>query len=222
MVSRFSVRHLFYALPVVLIALVMACGGSTSTPSAPAASPAAPTAPGSTGTPGAPSGSGTLAVRITDTPFADASAVVVTFSEVTAHTSEDAWVKLPFADGGTSRSCDLKRLEKAEDVLGVGSLAAAHYTQLRLTVSSAKIYFEDTTGAPTAPACAASFTFTPGTEIGKVVDVPSGIVKLVHQFDVKTDTTTTILLDFDGDKSINQLGNGSYKMMPVIKVVSVQ
>lgn len=217
-----TARHLFYALPAVLVALVLACGGGSEAPTSPAApTEATPGSPAAPAAPVPPAGSGTLAVRITDSPFNDATAVVVTFSEVTAHTSDDAWVKLPFADG-TTRSCDLKRLEQAEDVLGVGQLAVGHYTQLRLTVSSAKIYFTDTTGTATAPACATSFTFTPGGDTGTVVDVPSGIVKLVHPFDLKASTTTTILLDFDGDKSIRQTGNGAYKMQPVIKVVSVQ
>jgi hypothetical protein len=32
----------------------------------------------------------------------------------------------------------------------------------------------------------------------------------------------TILVDFKGDQSIIQTGNGSYKMSPVISIVSVQ
>ena len=54
------------------------------------------------------------------------------------------------------------------------------------------------------------------------MDVPSDVVKLIHPFDITGSATTTILLDFDGDKSIHQTGNGAYKMQPVIKVVSVQ
>ena len=53
------------------------------------------------------------------------------------------------------------------------------------------------------------------------VDVPSGLVKLNREFTVPTAGATTILLDFDGDKSVNQTGNGRYLMAPVITVVSV-
>jgi hypothetical protein len=170
----------------------------------------------------APAGSGTLAVRITDSPFSEASAVLVTFSEVSAHTSDGGWVTLPFANGATARTCDLKNLEGGvEDMLGTGTLAAGHYTQLRLTISSAKIYSTAET-TPATPACAPAFTIPPTVEVGKLVDVPSGIVKLVHQFTITAGATTTILLDFDGDKSIHQTGNGAYKMQPVIEVVSVQ
>lgn len=218
--ARFTSRHLLAALPVVFLALIAACGGGTEVPKSPAApseatvaTPAAPAAPG-------PAGRGSLSVRITDSPFSEAKALLITFSAVTAHTTDDNWVTLPFADGGTTRTCDLKRLVGGvEDVLGTGSLAEGHYTQLRLTVSSAKIYFtKETTG----PMCAPSMTLPDGKEAGMPVDVPSGTVKLVHQFDVKASTTTTIVLDFDGDKSVHQTGNGAYKMQPVIKVVSVQ
>jgi hypothetical protein len=67
------------------------------------------------------------------------------------------------------------------------------------------------------------------------VDIPSGEVKLNHQFSV-TAGGSTMLLDFDGDQSVRQTGNGNsngrggsnggskmkYMMSPVIRVVSVQ
>jgi hypothetical protein len=139
---------------------------------------------------------------------------------VTAHTTDDNWVTLSFTDGGSSRTCDLKRLVGGvEDLLGTGSLVEGHYTQLRLTVSSAKIYLKEKT---TGEICSPTLAIPVAKEAGIPVDVPSGTVKLVHQFDVKASSTTTILLDFDGDKSVHQLGNGAYKMQPVIKILSVQ
>jgi hypothetical protein len=213
-------RYLLVALPVVFAALVVACGGGTEAPKSPAAPSAPPVAQPSPPVPTGPAGNGTLSVKITDSPFSDATALLITFSAVTAHTTDDNWVTLPFTDGGTTRTCDLKRLVGGVyDVLGTGPLVEGHYTQLRLTVSSAKIYFTETTSGDV---CATSMTPSPGKEVGKSVDVPSGTVKLVHQFDVKASTTTTILLDFDGDKSVNQTGNGAYKMQPVIKILSAQ
>ena len=63
---------------------------------------------------------------------------------------------------------------------------------------------------------------TPVTESATSVAVPSGTVKLNREFDVPSGGWTTILLDFDLDKSIHQTGNGQYKLTPVIGVVSVQ
>ena len=52
--------------------------------------------------------------------------------------------------------------------------------------------------------------------------ISSGVVKLNREFDVSSSGATTMLLDFDGDGSVRQTGNGRYTMSPVIAVVSVQ
>ena len=76
-------------------------------------------AAGCSDSPSGPSGSmGTLNVRLTDSPFTDAQAVLVTFSAVTAHRSDSDWTPVPFATGATTRTCDLKKLEASDDLLG--------------------------------------------------------------------------------------------------------
>jgi hypothetical protein len=192
------------------------------------------TSGGSSG--GNAAGSGMLTVRLTDSPYSDATALLVTFSEVSVHQADPGdWKTIPFA-AGASRTCDLKKLQGPVDVLGVGSLPAAKYTQIRLHVSSAAIYFN---GPSSGGPCGASVT-APGT--GVPVEIPSGEVKLNHPFTVAT-TGTTITLDFDGEQSIHQTGGGNgnggngkgngngngggksdgkYMMSPVIRVVSVQ
>jgi len=230
--SRFSLHHLLWILPVALVAVAVACGGATTTSptAATAMAPNAGSTPGSGSVPtsgsanGGAGGIGTLSVRIKDSPFSEASALLVTFSEVSAHmsgsdTTQGDWVTLPFDAAATSRTCDLKRLVAATDILGTASLAAGHYTQLRLTVSSAKIY---TTTTTTGDVCAAIPTLSSTSESGIAVDVPSGMLKLNREFDVPAAGATTILLDFDGDKSVHKIGNGKYMMTPVIGVVSVQ
>jgi hypothetical protein len=155
-----------------------------------------------------------------DSPFTDAKSLLVTFSEVDAHksdTAEASWSKVAFAAGATSRTCDLKKLQTAQDVLGTGPLATGHYTQVRLVVSSATIYFDN---AATGDAGAATVAAPAGRSAN--VTIPSGEVKLNREFDVSSATTTTLLLDFDGDKSVRETGNGQFMMSPVISVVSVQ
>ena len=47
-------------------------------------------------------------------------------------------------------------------------------------------------------------------------------LRLNQEFDLTSTSATTILLDFDGDQSVQLTGNGQYMMTPVISVVSVQ
>ena len=173
------------------------------------------------GSPSSPSSSANLTVMLKDSPYSDAKALLVTFSDVSAHVagsaSDSGWTTLPFAGGATSRTCDLKKLVTAQDVLGTGSLAAGHYTQIRLTVSNAILYFDN---ASTGAACAPAIAAPAGQSVQ--VGVPSGEVKLNREFDVSSSGATTILVDFDGDQSVRQTGAGAYLMTPVISVVSVQ
>jgi len=89
--------------------------------------------------------------------------------------------------------------------------------QVRLVVSSAVIYFDN---AAAGDACAATIAAPAGRSA--TVTIPSGEVKLNREFDVSSGTPTTMLLDFDGDKSVRETGNGQYSMSPVIGIVSVQ
>jgi hypothetical protein len=169
--------------------------------------------------PSSPSGSGsTLNIMLKDSPYSDAKALLVTFSEVSAHVSgTGGFTVLPFSGGATSRTCDLKKLTNAQDVLGTGTLSAGHYTQIRLVVTSAVLYFDN---ASTGPACASSIPVPAGNNAQ--IGVSSGDVKLNREFDVTASGATTILVDFDGDQSVHAQGNGQYNMTPVITVVSVQ
>jgi hypothetical protein len=192
--------RLVTAFAVVVALAAAGCGGS-------------PTSPSATG--------GNLRVMLKDSPFTDAKSLLVTFSDVSVHRSDQpddsGWTKLPFANNATTRTCDLKKLQTAQDILGTGSLAAAHYTQIRLTVSTAMLFFDNAAGGS---ACDTTIAAPNGRSAA--VTIPSGEVKLNREFDVSSSGATTILLDFDGDGSVHQTGSGTYMMSPVIAVVSVQ
>ena len=190
---------------VLLLIGFVACGESNS-----------PTSPSGSG--GA-SGRGTLAVRLTDLPYG-AGALHVTFSEVSAHLSGGGGWQTLFENG--ERTCDLAQLENgvAADLVDA-ELPAGDYTQLRLTVASAALYF----GGPGDGPCGAILT-APGP--AAPVTVPSGEIKLNRPFSLADGGLTSILLDFDGDRSVKEMGNhdgppeeGRYRMTPVIGVVSV-
>src|SRR6188474_177549 len=98
---------------------------------------------------------GNFNLRLRDSPFADAKAVLVTFSSVRTHRSDSDWTVVPFINAATTRTCDLKKLETSEDILGTAALPTGHYTQVRLVVQSATLFFDN---ASTGSACANTIT----------------------------------------------------------------
>ena len=183
------------ALAVALAGGTIACSDSPSSPSL---------------------SGGNFNLRMRDSPFTDAKAVLVTFSSVRAHRSDSDWTVVPFINAATTRTCDLKKLETSEDVLGTAALPAGHYTQVRLVVQSATLFFDN---ASTGAACASSIA--PPAGASATLDIPSGEVKLNREFDVSASSTTTMLIDFDGNGSIHLTGNGRYMMSPVLTILSV-
>jgi len=183
------------ALAAVLAVSTIACSDSPSSPSL---------------------SGGNFNLRLRDTPFTDAKAVLVTFSSVRAHRSDSDWTVVPFINAATSRTCDLKKLETSEDILGSAALPTGHYTQVRLVVQSATMFFDNTS---TGSACASSIV--PPAGASATLDIPSGEVKLTREFDVSASSAMTMLVDFDGNGSIHLTGNGRYMMSPVITILSV-
>jgi hypothetical protein len=211
-----DLRKSFYPLGLGIIVLLLsglwACssGGGRTTSSGGAGTA------GATGTSGT---SGTLTINITDSPFIDAKAVLVTFSEVQVHHTSNGWITVPFDGGSPSRTCDLKQLVGGvQDVIGVGSLPSGHYTQIRLVVTQSTLYFDNS--AVGGPACSADIPAPSGKNAP--MEISSGEIKLNREFDLATGGAKTIKLDFDGDQSIHQTGNDRYRMNPVISIVSVQ
>jgi Domain of unknown function (DUF4382) len=190
------------SLVVVAVVVAMACACASSNSTSPT-----------------PAGNATLHVMLKDSPFSDAKALLVTFSEFNAHAAGSGFgnePRLPFASDATSLTCDLKKLTNAQALLGTGALPAGHYTQLRLVVSSATLYFDN---ASSGGACAPTIAAPAGRSAA--IDIPSGELRLNREFDLTGTTPTTILLDFDGDRSVRDTGNGRFMMTPVITVDSV-
>ena len=159
---------------------------------------------------------GNFNLRLRDTPFTDAKAVLVTFSSVRAHRTDTDWTVVPFINAATSWTCDLKKLQTSEDILASAALPAGHYTQVRLVVQNATLFFDN---ASSGAACASSITTPAGANA--TIDIPSGEVRLTREFDTPTSGAKTMLLDFDGDGSIHATGNGRFMMTPVITILSV-
>ena len=190
-------------LTVVLVVGAVACNGSLESPAGPTTSNGS----GDTGGSGGSSGPSTpgmarLTLAITDSPFEEADAVIVAFDGVSVHRSEFGWEDLPLL--ASPRVCDLKKLEGPTDILGVATLPAGHYTQIRLSVVDAAIYFDS--GPSGGAACGA---IAPAAGDVYPVEISSGEIKLNRQFTLEEGSNMMIKLDFDGDKSIRENGNGN-------------
>ena len=187
-----------------LLFMTVACGGGST--------PTSPSDPSG-------GGAGSFNVRITDSPYGSAKAVLVTFSDVSVH-RDGNWTKLPFASG-SSRTCDLKKLQNShQDLLGGGTIPPGTYTMIRLVVQSATMYF-DNSAASSTPCWQNTPEFTPPGGASSPLTIPSGEVKLNGSFNLTSTAATTVLLDFDGESSIIQNGS-NYTMQPVVRIVSIQ
>jgi len=211
-----GMRYLHFSFATALFglgALVLAgCSGSGTTLTGPGAatsssSPSAgltSTSSGGTGGGTTLNGTGRVAVMMTDSPFQDASAVLITISEISVHRADGGWEPLVLEGG--SITCDLKLLEGPTDFLGDAVLLAGKYTQIRLTVESGAIYFGEAPGE-SGDACVATSELVPPTDPSAPVTVPSGVVRLNRPFTVPEGGEAMIVLDFDGDRSIRKMGN---------------
>jgi hypothetical protein len=188
----------FYVWLIICLPLLSCSGGGSGT--------------GSGGT-----GNNPLTINLTDTPFNDAKSVLVTFSQIQIHNSGSGWVTVPFPGGDGTRTCDLRKLTGSQDVLGIGPLTAGHYTMIRLVVSQGTLYFDN---QATGPACGSFIAPPPGANAP--LTIPSGDLKLNREFDLTQTRATTMLLDFDGNRSITRTGNNNYIMNPVVEIVNIQ
>ena len=162
---------------------------------------------------GADVGTGTMGVSLTDAPACGFDKVYVTVNKVRVHQSSSAsgnaagWTDIML---NPARKIDLLSLNNgALENLGEATLAAGHYTQLRLVLDP-----------NTAGGFANSVVPTGGVESSLVTPsaVQSGI-KLINQFDVASGQRVDLMLDFNACKSIVKLGNGTYVLKPVIRVI---
>lgn len=165
---------------------------------------------------------GTLSVSLTDAPACGYDQVNVTVRSIRVHQSGSAdentsgWADIVLPSPRKINLLNLNDPTQANgalDYLGETSLAAGHYTQVRLVLVP-------NSGNPNLP-FANSIVLEGQTQEIKL-DTPSAIqsgIKLVNEFDVPSGQRVDLLLDFDACKSIVRTGSGRYKLKPVIKVI---
>jgi len=143
---------------------------------------------------------GTLTLKITDAPGElNISKALVTIPYVEVHiaaggnNSTAEWKTVV----NESQQFDLIQLENVTDILGNTSLNVGIYTQIRLHIAEALVTID-------------------GVEYD--LEIPSKTIKLVHQFIIEPQETTTLILDFDIKESVHKTGSNKYILQPTIRV----
>ncbi len=101
-----------------------------------------------------------------------------------------------------SQTFDLIALQNVSALLGEQNLTAGKYTQIRLTVESAKITINRS-----------------GEREEHTLKISSNKIKLIHPFVIMENETTVLTLDFLVDQSIHETGNGKFLLKPTIKII---
>ncbi|MEM7824051.1 MAG: DUF4382 domain-containing protein [Candidatus Aenigmatarchaeota archaeon] len=158
----------------------------------------------------APTGAGTLQLKVTD-QAQNITALTITIDKITAHFSTQNVT--PTEEGtetneteGTGwvtilrgpKMVDLVDVKDLYDILGETELPAGQYTQVRVYVSSATV----TTDAGT-------FNLT----------IPSDAIKFVRPFMIEPNKTTSLIMDWDADKSVVFAGPNII-LKPTVKLLT--
>lgn len=153
-------------------------------------------------------GTGHLVLKITDAPGdLNITRANVTISQVKVHLSAGGGNESENETNGTagwytvvniSQTFDLIALQNVTDILGSTNLSAGWYTQIRLYVDKAVLTID-------------------GVEHD--CTIPSNTIKLIKPFRIIDNVTTTLILDFDVQKSVHETGNGKYMFKPTIKII---
>ena len=116
------------------------------------------------------------------------------------HQGEGEWVTLTIVE--EANPFDLVTLKELglEALIALAEIEEGKYTQVRLVITSVAVAIAD--GEP------------------QEAELPSSELKLIHPFDVVAGETTTILVDFDAEESVNITGSGKIIVNPVVKLMT--
>jgi len=163
------------------------------------------------------SGTGTLSLAMTDSGTTGVDQVWITVESIEVHSSGSGWQTLAPANVTFPLTVDLLTLQNgASQTLGLNSLPAGHYTQIRLSLA------DDPAPGSTVPFGNCVHVTGEAANTFHELDVPSGGtsgLKLTHQFTITDGGTYELLLDFDAGQSVHQTGAGQWKMRPVIRTI---
>lgn len=161
--------------------------------------------------------SGTLQVRMQDTPVDEAENVFVTIERVEVFRSEaGAQIRETLVD--TPAQYDLLELQNGvQAVLGTGQFPAGDYSSIRLIVAA-----DSRADIATLPADQLNnYIVIDGTPYPLIV--PSGAqtgIKFNHHFTLNPDQITVLTFDFDVRQSVHQRGHqGIFNLRPTLRLI---
>jgi D-alanyl-D-alanine carboxypeptidase/Zn-dependent metalloprotease len=155
--------------------------------------------------------SGMLEIFLTDAPIDDVEQVIVQFESIEVNREGHGWVAgeeiLEISDWVIfclqCKQLDLMPLQNGTfESLGVATLPAGKYSQIRLKMASAKVVVDGKT---------------------ENVTIPSGHtsgLKLTLDFEVEPGKMTVLKLDFDARESLHYSPGRGWILRPVIKVIA--
>lgn len=147
---------------------------------------------------------GILDIYITDAPGdLNITKALITIKSVEVHFSAEGSAENNFSAGWKTitkekLTFDLIKLLDVKEFLGRELLYEGRYNQIRLFIDSACVTIN-------------GITYN--------LKIPSKVVKVIKNFEIKRRCTTTLTLDFDVQKSVKSTGNNEYYFGPTIKVV---
>lgn len=161
---------------------------------------------------------GTLGVGLTDAATTDFQAIYITVAEVAVHRDGGGDWDVVSSPNKTYNLLDL--VNGVREELGLATLLAGHYTQMRLILSDKP---DDSLNILSHKHPFGNY-FIDQSGQSHELKIPSGFqsgIKIVKGFDINANQTTELVLDFDAAKSIIEPGtNGKWLLKPTIKILN--
>jgi len=160
---------------------------------------------------------GTLSTLLSDASTDSYQAVYVTISRVEVHADNGGGWQTVASPDKTYNLLEL--VNGVRETLGISTLDAGHYTQMRLVLGATR---DSGFNIFSLPHPFANYVIDQNDAVQELT-VPSGMttgLKIVNGFDIHPDQTTELILDFDAMRSVVIAGSsGKYQLKPTVKVL---